>query len=318
MTQRDEEEDGGYVEDVLAGDGTRLRRWDNGAAGVPVVLSNGLGASATAWPFLHGEHCGYHATTWYHRGLGGSARPADESHIRVGDHADDLIATLDAAGMDRAVVVGWSVGVAVAIEAARRAPDRVAGLLALGGVATGVFRVLPAFPGAIPGVGVPEGVHRRAAQLGGWLLRVVGPPISGVIDLLPRGMDASREALERAGMDAASLDPTGAAAPMITLAEVARQFARHDWTWFSRMVLAAADHEAPDDAVLRTLTMPVTVVAGDYDTLAPPADMAALASVLPDARLVRLPGSHFLPLQFREALAGELAALAGRAGLAQA
>jgi pimeloyl-ACP methyl ester carboxylesterase len=305
--------DGGFVEDMLAGDGTRLRRWDNGAAGVPVVLSNGLGASAAAWPFLHGERCGYHATTWYHRGLGGSARPDDETRIGVGAHADDLIATMDAAGMDRAVVVGWSVGVAVAIEAARRAPERVAGLLALGGVATGVFRVLPAFPPLADQV--PEGVHRRAAQIGGWLLRVVGPPVAGVIDMLPRGMDASREALERAGMDAAALDPTGSAAPMITLAEVARQFARHDWTWFSRMVLASADHEAPDDDALAALRMPATVVSGDYDTLAPPADMAALAAALPDARLVRLPGSHFLPLQFPDALAGELAALAQRAGL---
>lgn len=312
MSGADEDDGaGGYVEDMLAADGTRLRRWDNGAAGVPVVLSNGLGASAAAWPFLHGEHSGYHATTWYHRGLGGSARPDDESRIGVDAHADDLIATMDAAGMDRAVVVGWSVGVAVAIEAARRAPERVAGLLALGGVATGVFRVLPAFPGA----SVPEGVHRRAAQIGGWLLRVVGPPVAGVIDMLPRGMDASRDALERAGMDAAALDPTGSAAPMITLAEVARQFARHDWTWFSRMVLAAADHDAPDDDALAALRMPATVVSGDYDTLAPPADMAALAAALPDARLVRLPGSHFLPLQFPDALAGELAALAERAGL---
>lgn len=314
MTTGDDADGSGYVEDLLAPDGTLLRRWDNGAAGVPVVLSNGLGASPTAWPFLHGEQCGYHATSWHHRGLGGSARPDDEARIRIGDHAEDLLAVMDAAGMERAVLVGWSVGVAVAIEAARRAPGRVAGLLALGGVAAGMFRVLPAFPGAA----VPEGVHRRAAQLGGWLLRVVGPPVSGVMDLLPRSMDAGRDALGRAGVDPAALDPTGSAASMITLAEVARQFARHDWTWFSRMVLAAAEHEAPADAELRELTLPVTVVSGDYDTLAPPADMAALASALPDARLVRLPGSHFLPLQFPEALAGELAALARRAGLAQA
>jgi len=304
-------DDGEYTDDVLARDGTVLRRWDNGAPGVPVVVSNGLGASPTAWTFLRGAGCGYHATSWHHRGLGESARPDDETHIGVGDHAEDLLAVMDAAGMPRALVVGWSVGVAVAIEAARRAPDRVAGLLLLGGAATGAFRVLPQLS-PLPSQ-VPEGVHRRAAQVGGWLLRVVGPPAAGLINLLPRSMDAGRDALDRAGVDPARLDPTGSAAPMITLAEVAREFARHDWTWFSRLVLAAAEHATPDD--LDSLHVPVTVVSGDLDTLAPPADMAALAAALPDARLVRLPGSHFLPLQFPDALAGELAALAARARL---
>jgi 3-oxoadipate enol-lactonase len=304
---------GGFVEDVTARDGTRLRRWDNGAAGVPVVVSNGLGASPTAWTFLHGPDCGYHATSWHHRGLGGSDRPADETHIRVDDHVDDLFTVMDAAGMDSALVVGWSLGVPIAIEAARRAPERVAGLMVMGGAATGTFRVLPPLPPVGPGV--PEGVHRRAAQLGGWLLRVVGPPVAGIIDLLPRSLDASREALDRAGVDPAQLDPTGTAAPLVTLAEVARQFARHDWTWFSRLVLAGAEHERLDDAALAGITVPVTVVSGNLDTLAPPADMAALADALPDARLVRLPGSHFLPLQFPDALAGELGALARRAHL---
>ena len=308
------DEDGdGYVEDVTARDGTRLRRWDNGATGVPVVVSNGLGASPAAWPFLHGADCGYHATTWHHRGLGGSARPADETRIRVEDHVDDLFTVMDAAGMSRALVIGWSLGVAVAVEAARRAPERVAGLLLLGGAATGAFRVLPPLPPPVPGM--PEGVHRGAARVGGWLLRVVGPPVAGLIDLLPRSMDASRDALDRAGVDPAQLDPTGTAAPFVTLAEVARQFARHDWTWFSRAVLAAAEHRAPADEALAAITVPTTVVSGDFDTLAPPADMAALAAALPDARLVRLPGSHFLPLQFPDALAGELGVLAGASGM---
>ena len=289
-------------DDVLAPDGTRLRRWDNGAAGVPVVVSNGLGASPKAWPFLHGEHCGYHATSWHHRGLGGSERPADEAHIGVGDHAGDLLAVMDAAGMSRALVVGWSLGVPVAIEAAHREPDRVAGVLALGGASAGAFRVLPSQ--------VPEGVHRRAAKMGGWLLRVVGPPVSGVISMLPRGLDA----MGRVGVDAAALDPTGATS-LVTLAEVAREFAGHDWTWFSRMVLAAADHEPLNDAALAAITAPFTVVAGDFDTLAPVADMTDLAGALPDARLVHLPGSHFLPLQFPEALASELGYLAQRAGV---
>jgi 3-oxoadipate enol-lactonase len=40
--------------------------------------------------------------------------------------------------------------------------------------------------------------------------------------------------------------------------------------------------------------------------------MVALADAVPGARLVRLPGTHFLPLQFPDVLAAELDALRAR------
>ena len=288
------------LHDLTRPDGTRLAWWDNDvAAGTPVVISNGLGASPAAWPFLDDPASRYHAVTWHHRGLGGSDRPADETRIGIGDHADDMLAVMDAAGVGRALVVGWSIGVGVAFEVARRAPERVAGLLVLGGVAGGGFRVLPARAPAV----LQRGLSRASA----WLLRLVGPPVAGLISLLPRGLDAVG-ALEGAGAPTALFTPP----PLRTLAQVAREFAGHDWTWFSRSVLAAGDHEEiPVDGV----SVPVTVVAGEFDTLAPVEEMATLAAGLPDARFVRVPGSHFLPLQYPELLRGELDRLAVRATL---
>lgn len=287
------------LHDVVATDGTRLRWWDNEATGapgeLPVVISNGLGASPAAWPFLGDADGPRRAVTWHHRGLGGSDRPADEERIGIDDHADDMLTVMDAAGIDRALVVGWSIGVGVALEVARRAPGRVAGLLLLGGVAGGGFRVLPAR--------APEVVQRGLATASAWLLRVVGPPVAGVISLLPQGLDAFDAT---GGSGAAALTPP----PVRTLAEVAREFARHDWTWFSRLVLAAGTHPTID---VEELTVPVTVIAGEFDTLAPVEDMSRLASGVPDGRLVRAPGSHFLPLQYPELLRAELDALAVRA-----
>ena len=46
--------------------------------------------------------------------------------------------------------------------------------------------------------------------------------------------------------------------------------------------------------------------------MAPVEDMVALAEGIPGARLVRLPGTHFLPLQFPEVLRAELEALRAR------
>ena len=286
------------LHDVVASDGTRLCWWDNEATtGTPVVISNGLGASPAAWPFLDAP--AYHTITWHHRGLGNSERPADETRIGIDDHADDMLAVMDAAGHERALVVGWSIGVGVAFEVARRAPERVAGLLVLGGTAGGGFRALPAQTPAI----LQRGLSRASA----WLLRVVGPPVAGVISLLPRGLDAL-DAIDTSGGAAEVLMP----APVRTLSEVAREFARHDWTWFSRLVLAAGDHEAiPVDEV----RVPVTVLAGEFDSIASVEEMAALAAGLPDARFVRVPGTHFLPLQYPELLRSELDLLAARAGV---
>jgi len=52
-------------------------------------------------------------------------------------HHDDLVALLDALGVDRAALVGCSFGGAVAVDAALAYPDRVAALVLLGAVVSG-------------------------------------------------------------------------------------------------------------------------------------------------------------------------------------
>ena len=96
---------------VRAVDGTMLRAWTNDGTGIPVVISNGLGASPTAWPAIAAPESGFRVVTWHHRGLGGSERPARAGAIRVEDFASDLGAVMASAGMEHALVVGWSFGV---------------------------------------------------------------------------------------------------------------------------------------------------------------------------------------------------------------
>jgi pimeloyl-ACP methyl ester carboxylesterase len=95
-----------------------LHAWRNDGTGPPEVLSNGLGAPPQAWPAITDTGSGFDLAGWHHRGLGGSERTANPSRIRVEDHADDLIAVMDAAGQSRPVIIGWSLGVYVAFAVA--------------------------------------------------------------------------------------------------------------------------------------------------------------------------------------------------------
>ena len=282
----------------VSADGTWIHTWGNEAPGLPLVISNGLGAPPAAWPWLAEPDCGFHAVSWYHRGLGGSARPTDPTRITVEDYVADLEAVMDAASMPRAILLGWSVGVNVAFEFARTHPDRVAGILAVGGVPGGAFRVL------FGPSGLPRELREPAGQIGAWLLRAVGPPVAGLASLLPRALDAT----DRLGLGEHTRDLPG----LTTLGEVAREFSTHPWTWYSQLVLAAAKHQAMDTSFV---TFPVTVVAGLLDTLAATDDLRRTARRIPHARFRQLTGTHFLPLQYPEALQAELHALADRTDL---
>ncbi|MET0191414.1 MAG: alpha/beta hydrolase [Pseudonocardia sediminis] len=280
-------------------DGTWIRTWDNGAPGLPLVVSNGLGAPPSAWPSLAEPDCGFHAVSWFHRGLGGSDRPSDPSHVTVADHVADLEATMDAAGVGRAILVGWSIGVNVAFEFARAHPERVAAILAVGGTPGGAFRVLFGPSGLAPELREPAGL------IGAWMLRLVGPPVAGLASLLPRALDAA----DRLGLGDHTRDVPG----LSSLGDVTRVFAGHPWTYYSRLVLASAEHRAMDTSFV---DFPVTVVAGVLDTLAATDDLRTMAAGIPGARFRQLNGGHFLPLQFPDRLHDELDALADRTDLA--
>ena len=122
--------------DVPRPDGTVLAGTRRAVPGAPtVVLLHAGVADRRAWSavFEALEGDALDLVAYDRRGYGETPRATGEF-----THLDDLAAVLDAAGADRAVVVGNSMGGALALDLALTAPDRVASLLLIGAGVSGM------------------------------------------------------------------------------------------------------------------------------------------------------------------------------------
>jgi pimeloyl-ACP methyl ester carboxylesterase len=103
------------------------------ADGEPVVLLHGFPQDARAWdrmaPVLHGA--GLRTLAADQRGYSPMARPRGRAAYKPRELVHDVLALLDAAGLDRAHVVGHDWGAVVAWALAGWHPDRVRTLTAL-------------------------------------------------------------------------------------------------------------------------------------------------------------------------------------------
>ena len=111
-----------------APDGRTALYWESEGAGAPVLLVMGLGLSGGAWwrtvPVLARR---LRVITFDHRGVGRSR--AFSPVYTTEAMADDAVAVLDAAGIERAHVYGISLGGMVAQQLALRHPERVRSLV---------------------------------------------------------------------------------------------------------------------------------------------------------------------------------------------
>lgn len=108
---------------VVVQEGTlRVGEWHPDAEGAPWLLVHGVTASHLAWAWVARETDARLIAPDL-RGRGRST--ASSRRTGLAQHSDDLVAVLDARGVDRAVVVGHSMGAFVSAVFADRHPDRV-------------------------------------------------------------------------------------------------------------------------------------------------------------------------------------------------
>jgi 3-oxoadipate enol-lactonase len=102
--------------------------WEEAGSGTPLLLIQGLGYARWSWePIVPGLAERYRVVSFDNRGIGESAKPDGPYTARA--MAEDALQVLDEAGIDRAHVLGASLGGMIAQELAVAAPHRVGKLV---------------------------------------------------------------------------------------------------------------------------------------------------------------------------------------------
>lgn len=270
--------------DVLSDDGTRLRAWTNDPDGTrpgpTVVLCNGLGTSPWAWPAFLDPDCEVRVVSWNHRGTGGSERPADPDHVGVEAFAEDGLSVMDHFGIDKAVLIGWSIGVNTMFEIAVRHPERVTGLFAVAGVPGDTFATMlrplrvPRFAAKAIAVNLS-----RALKYGGHLVT----PLSTRLRVGRRTVNV----LSHSGFMLPVADPE------LTRRTIAA-FLETPVEWYFHVALHTSKHPRVS---LSRVAVPAAFVAGTFDVLAGTHAMAEAAARIEGATYTELRGSHFVQME---------------------
>lgn len=241
-----------------------LAHEDVGTGSVPVLFVHAFPLDRRMWrPQL--EAFGGRAIVPDLRGFGGS--PAAEGSID--DYADDLIEVLDARGVERAVVVGLSMGGYIALALVRRHGSRVAALLL-----------------ADTKAGADNDEARAGRQAN--IKRARDEGVVAVFDAMrpkvfaPHSQQAHVDELRAI---AATQTPSGVVAALAMM------------------------RDRPDATrELGRIQMPTTVVVGTHDVVTPPSEAEIMAHAIPGAKRVSIENSgHFSNLEgaaeFNRALA---------------
>ncbi|MFI8512935.1 alpha/beta fold hydrolase [Streptomyces sp. NPDC085460] len=274
--------------------GVRLWAEERGDADrPPLLLVMGALASGLAWPeelvALLAEH--HRVIRYDHRDTGRSTWAFDEQPYPISRLAEDAVAVLDAFGVDRAHVVGMSLGGLLTQLLVADHPDRLLSATLIGTTALSTTPYVR-----------PDGTRVPAEELPGPSERLLEFWSLPVEDL---GLDAELDHRVEHWRALA-----GDALPF-------------DTDWFreqERAIVAHTGHHTPGTAhaladpsgLLRTgelaaTEVPVLVIAAPAEPVTPPPHPEHLAQVIRGARIAEIPGmGHALPPQVHAPLAREI------------
>lgn len=256
-----------------------------------LLILDGIGCAGWAFRRIVPELAVHHRVIQLHyRGHGRSPVPPRPWHLSMPDLADDAAAVLESFAAERTIAIGFSMGFQVALELYRRHRPRVAGLVSLAGPASkalGQFQGTEIFSQVLP---IVRAASRGARDLTLRLWRRILPsrwlPLVGLhTQLHPMRIEIG------------------------DLEFYLRQMSEIDPELFLEMLGEASRHTAED--LLPAIRAPTLVVAGAHDRFVPIDTLRKLAFATPTAQwMVVDDGSHALPAEYPEEIAGRLNAFA--------
>jgi pimeloyl-ACP methyl ester carboxylesterase len=267
---------------VVSFDGTHIAYTFLGAAKKSqptVVLCAGYVCPDNFWRYLAPALAKkYRVLVWNYRGSGASGSPREPGYrarnytaedFTMDKYARDLKEILDHEGISDIVLIGHSMGVQVCLESYRLMPERVRAIVSV----TGPY----------------------ASPLRTFYNSTLGPRIFPaarlMMSLFPRPLLVVWRALFRSGLPHPGAIKLGALGPKAK-AEDMRPYYDHmaelDLLVMMKMVEGMHLHSAED--LLRSIDAPTLVIVGDRDNFTPPWLGRVMASRIPIAELVVVPG----------------------------
>jgi pimeloyl-ACP methyl ester carboxylesterase len=246
-------------------------------AHTPVLLCDGIGCDGYVWRYLREDLTDRFGLHPHYRGHGRTAAPRDPTRVRIEDLADDIASVLDDALVGKAVLIGHSMGVQVALETYRRHAARVAGLVLVCGAPS---HPLKTFRGS-------STLEELLPMFEKWIHRV-----PGVVNRLTRTLLPTRLAYEVASR----LEIRRELVEPNDFMPYLEGMSRIDARLFVAMLSSAGQHSAED--LLPTIEIPTLVIAGERDGFTPPDRSRAMAAAIPKSELLEIEGaSHTAPIE---------------------
>lgn len=259
---------------TFAADGTPIA-YGVAGSGETLLLANGFSTSNFFWNYLHPRWTkGHRVVTFDYKGHGRSEAARSPAAASIPAAADDLLRVMDAAQVESATLVGFSMGCQVILEAYRLAPKRVRALIPLLGPAGRVF------DSALRPLGVGRAIYRLMRDL----------PTDVFAPLLRLSAQAAR--LPGAIPIARKLRIIGPKTRRCDVAHYINHFQTVDPQTIANMAVSAQEHCTDD--LRPSISCPVLIITGGSDMFAPLDQTGRLMhQTIPGSEHVVLPdGTH--------------------------